>query len=209
MGRRRKIVCGIDEVGRGPLAGPVVSAAVVLPPGLNSQLLGTLKDSKQLTPARRAILAAEIRASCLVGFGAASAKEIDTLNILRATMLSMSRAVRALRIPVDHALVDGNQLPSLPCPASCIIRGDELKPAIAAASIVAKVLRDRLMVRLAGRYPGYGWEDNVGYGTRRHAEALGSLGFTPHHRRTFRLHASGAAADSHPAKPACQGSQDA
>jgi len=185
MARRHKIVCGVDEVGRGPLAGPVLAAAVVIPASASKEFVSSLKDSKQLTPARRDALSLKILAICLVGFGAASVKEIDQLNILRATMLSMARAVAALRINVHHALVDGNQIPDLPCPATGIVAGDQTEPAISAASIVAKVMRDELMRRLALRYPGYGWVNNAGYGTAQHLLSVQHLGLTPHHRRSF------------------------
>jgi ribonuclease HII len=185
MARKGKIICGVDEVGRGPLAGPVLSAAVVIPSSAPKEFISSLKDSKQLTPARRSALSLKILSICLVGFGAASAKEIDQLNILQATMLSMVRAVAALQINVHHALVDGNQIPDLPCPATAIVAGDETEPAISAASIVAKVLRDSLMGRLSVRYPGYGWENNAGYGTAQHLLSVQQLGLTRHHRRSF------------------------
>jgi ribonuclease HII len=174
MARKGKIVCGVDEVGRGPLAGPVLSAAVVIPSSAPKEFISSLKDSKQLTPARRSALSLKILSICLVGFGAASAKEIDRLNILQATMLSMARAV-----------VDGNQIPDLPCPATAIVAGDQTEPTISAASIVAKVLRDSLMGRLSVRYPGYGWENNAGYGTAQHLLSVQQLGLTRHHRRSF------------------------
>lgn len=174
-------VAGIDEVGRGPLAGPVVAAAVILPPDPPKGL----KDSKKLTPAARFRLDREIRATSEVAIALASVEEIDRLNILGATMLAMRRAVdRLARLP-EAALVDGNRLPDLPCPARAIVKGDARVPAIAAASIVAKEARDGLMRALALAHPGYGWERNAGYGTPAHLDGLTRLGPTPHHRRSF------------------------
>jgi len=175
-------VCGIDEVGRGPWAGPVVAAAVVptaagLPDGLT--------DSKALTAGQRAVLAPQIFAMAQVGLGAASVVEIDRLNILQATFLAMRRAVAALPTTPRQALVDGNRAPELPCAVECIVGGDAHVPAISAASIVAKVTRDRLMAALGHRHPGYGWETNAGYGTREHRAGLAALGVTAHHRRSF------------------------
>jgi ribonuclease HII len=173
-------VAGVDEVGRGPLAGPVFAAAVILPEPVEG-----VADSKLLSPDRREALAATLRERALVAVGAASVAEIDRLNILGATMLAMRRAVARLPICPRAVLVDGNRAPGLDLPTRCVVDGDALVPAIGAASIVAKVARDRLMRRLGGRYPGYGWERNAGYGTREHRAALGSLGLTPHHRRSF------------------------
>ncbi len=173
-------MAGIDEVGRGPLAGPVVAAAVIL-----RQPIEGLADSKALTPERRELLAALIREHALVGIAAASVAEIERLNILRATHLAMRRAVARLPLRPRLALVDGNADPCLGLPTRCVVGGDALVPAISAASIVAKVLRDRLMRRLSARYPGYGWERNAGYPTAEHRRALASLGLTPHHRRGF------------------------
>jgi ribonuclease HII len=177
-------IAGVDEVGRGPLAGPVMAAAVILspaaiPPGLN--------DSKQLTARRREALCAQIMAQASVGIGEASVAEIDALNILRASHLAMSRAIAALPHPPDHLLIDGNRLPpGLPCTARTIVRGDALCLSIAAASIVAKVTRDRCMVDLAQQHPGYGWDHNAGYPTAEHRAALINLGVTAAHRRSFR-----------------------
>lgn len=173
-------VAGVDEVGRGPLAGPVFAAAVILRAPLHG-----LADSKQLTPARREALAALVRERALIAIGAASVAEIERLNILGATMLAMRRAVARLPLRPRAVLVDGNRAPPLDLPTRCVVEGDALVPAISAASIVAKVLRDRLMGRLAARYPGYGWERNAGYGTAEHRAALAALGLTPHHRRGF------------------------
>ncbi len=174
-------VAGVDEVGRGPLAGPVVAAAVILPP---TQPIG-LADSKTLSPARRHRLDLVIRASSDVSIALASVAEIDRLNILEATMLAMQRAVEGLPEPPGAALVDGNRLPDLACPARAIVKGDASQPAIAAASIVAKQARDAMMRALAAAYPGYGWERNAGYGTREHKAALSRLGPSPEHRRSF------------------------
>ena len=184
-------VCGIDEVGRGPLAGPVMAAAVILPRTVPEALHRELDDSKKLTAARRTRLDAIIRACARVGLGRAEVDEIDRLNILEATLLAMRRAVAALPCgpghgpPPDLALVDGNQDPRLPCAARCVIGGDGRSLSIAAASVVAKVRRDAEMAELARAHPGYGWERNAGYGTLAHREALKRLGPTPHHRRSF------------------------
>ena len=175
-------VCGVDEVGRGPWAGPVVAAAVILNRDWDA---AGVDDSKRLTAAARARLRREIEAHAEIGTGQASVCEIDRLNILNATLLAMRRAVAALpRVP-ECALVDGNRLPDLPCPAQAVTGGDARSLSIAAASIVAKVERDRLMAGLAADFPGYGWERNAGYGTPEHAAALERLGVTPHHRRSF------------------------
>jgi ribonuclease HII len=187
MSRRRilvrgeGLVAGIDEVGRGPLAGPVVAAAVILVRPVRG-----LADSKVLSPEERERIAARIRRTARIGIGAASVAEIDRLNILQASLLAMRRAVARLGCVPDLALVDGNRAPELPCPAEAIVDGDAIVPVISAASIVAKVTRDRLMRRLADRYPGYGWETNVGYPTPAHVEALGQIGPCCHHRRSFR-----------------------
>ncbi len=179
-------VAGIDEAGRGPLAGPVVAAAVCFPGlALPPAVRGLIDDSKKLSPARREAAFAAILEAGAVGTGEASVAEIDRLNILQATMLAMQRAVAALAVPPAAALVDGNRAPALPCPAHPLVGGDRLSLSIAAASIVAKVTRDRIMARLATDHPGYGWERNAGYGTAAHRAALAALGPTPHHRRTF------------------------
>lgn len=177
-------VAGVDEAGRGPLCGPVVAAAVILdaariPAGLN--------DSKCLTAARRETLFAAISAQALVGVGLANPDEIDRLNILRASHLAMERAIAALAVPPDHVLIDGNLLPrGLTVSAEALVKGDARSLSIAAASIVAKVTRDRIMVDLAQQHPGYGWQKNAGYPTKDHLHALKILGVTPHHRRSFK-----------------------
>lgn len=186
-GRR---IAGIDEAGRGPLAGPVLAACVVLPDPISPVLAALLGDSKQLTaPARErafaALLAARSAGQVEIGVAAASVSEILRLNILGATLLAMVRAVARLAAPPDLALVDGNRPPPLVCPLRCIVGGDASEPSIGAASIVAKVLRDRAMTRLAARHPGYGWEANAGYGTAAHRDALRRLGPTAHHRAGF------------------------
>ena len=175
-------VCGVDEVGRGPWAGPVVAAAVILDRGWDAD---GVDDSKRLTAAARTRLRREIEAHAEVGTGQASVYEIDRMNILNAALLAMRRAVAALARVPECALVDGNRLPDLPCPATAVTRGDARSVSIAAASIVAKVERDRLMAGLAVDFPGYGWERNAGYGTPEHAAALERLGVSPHHRRSF------------------------
>lgn len=180
---RGLLVAGVDEAGRGPLAGPVVAAAVVFPPGA---IVGGAADSKQLSPARREDLFNTIRALALaVGVGAASVREIDGLNILRATTLAMRRALARLPQPPGQVAVDGLRVRDLGWDHEALVGGDARVHSIACASIVAKVVRDRLMRRLAARYPGYGWESNMGYGTAAHRDALASLGPTPHHRRSF------------------------
>lgn len=176
------LIAGVDEAGRGPWAGPVVAAAVILrgpvPPGLN--------DSKKLSARRReALFAALLASECLIGVGQASVAEIDALNILQANHLAMTRAVEQLGVAPDLVLVDGNRLPPWRWPARAIVGGDALEPAISAASIIAKVTRDRIMADLAAQHPGYGWADNQGYGTARHRAGLAKLGITPHHRRSF------------------------
>jgi ribonuclease HII len=179
-------VAGVDEAGRGPLAGPVVAAAVVLGRRVPRKLAGMLDDSKKLTAEQRLAAYLALRASTAeIGVGAASVAEILRLNILHASMLAMRRAVARLGMAPDLALVDGNYPPKLNCAVRCVVGGDALCLSIAAASIVAKVVRDRAMTRLAARFPGYGWETNVGYATTVHREALTRLGATRHHREMF------------------------
>lgn len=176
-------VAGVDEAGRGPLAGPVVAAAVILDP---ARVPPGLDDSKKLTARARERLFAALMDCATVSAAFASVEEIDALNILRASHLAMRRAVQGLARSPAHALVDGNMVPGgLPCPATAVIGGDARSLSIAAASIVAKVTRDRDMVALAQQYPGYGWDRNMGYPTAGHRAALARLGVTPHHRRSF------------------------
>ena len=183
LARGAGFVVGVDEVGRGPLAGPVTACAVRLDP---ARIPDGLADSKMLTAATREILCLAILAVAEVSVAHATVEEIDEHNILRASHLAMVRAIAGLG-RVDHALIDGNMLPrTIGCHAQAIIGGDALCLSIAAASIVAKVTRDRLMVDLAQQHPGYGWEQNAGYPTPRHLEALQNLGPTAHHRRSFR-----------------------
>ena len=179
-------ICGIDEAGRGPLAGPVVAAAVILDrQRFRGMVRRELDDSKAMTrEAREACFEALLRCA-RIGVGAASTHEIDRINILRASLVAMRRAVAALGLVPDVALVDGNVPPTLPCPIKTVVKGDALSFSIAAASVIAKVTRDRIMRALAPRYPGYGWETNVGYSTAEHFAGIGRLGVTPHHRRSF------------------------
>lgn len=176
-------ICGVDEVGRGPLAGPVVAAAVILdrkriPKGLN--------DSKQLSEEdREALYPLIMEAAVAVGVGEASVGEIDLVNIRQATHMAMARAVRALAVAAEFALVDGNDPPPLPCRCDTLIGGDARSVSIAAASIIAKVTRDRMMVALHDDHPGYNWRSNKGYGTPEHYAGLKAHGVTPHHRRSF------------------------
>ncbi|HEY4135649.1 MAG TPA: ribonuclease HII [Alphaproteobacteria bacterium] len=183
-------VCGIDEVGRGPWAGPVVAVAVMLDVALlPKKLARRLDDSKALTREAREDIDASLRAlfgaAVWAGFGEASVAEIDEINILQASFLAMRRAHDALPVAPEAALVDGNKYPALPCPGRAVIGGDALCFSIAAASILAKVARDRTMRELAETHPGYGWHTNVGYGTAEHQSGLARLGVTPHHRRSF------------------------
>lgn len=180
------IVAGIDEVGRGPLAGPVVAACVVLPALLAPEMAAMLDDSKRLSADQRGAALAALRASgALIGIGAASVLEIERLNILQASLLAMRRAFAHLTPRPDAALVDGNRDPGLGVPTRCVVAGDSLSLSIAAASIVAKQCRDRAMSRLDARYPGYGWAQNAGYGAPAHLAGLRSRGVTPHHRAGF------------------------
>jgi ribonuclease HII len=179
-------VAGVDEAGRGPLAGPVVAAAVVLRPSIPPELAAMLDDSKKLTSEQRLAAFLALRLSTAeIGVGAASVTEILRLNILHASMLAMRRAVLRLGVAPDLALVDGNYPPKLNCAVRCVVGGDALCLSIAAASIVAKVVRDRAMARLAVRFPGYGWQANAGYATALHRDALRRLGPTRHHRAAF------------------------
>ena len=189
---RVRRLAGVDEAGRGPWAGPVVAAAVVLAPAFaeaeSNGLLRGLNDSKQLTPRRREFFfeLLQHRPEVAISVGTASVAEIDELNILRATHLAMVRALVALRPPADFALVDGLPVKGLPCPSRAIVRGDALSLSIAAASIIAKVTRDRLMLELDRAFPAYGFAAHKGYGTAAHQRALRAHGPTAHHRRSFR-----------------------
>ena len=177
------LVCGIDEAGRGPLAGPVVAAAVIL---VADRPIAGLRDSKQLSAAQRERLAAAIRDRALAwALGRAEPAEIDRLNILGATLLAMRRALEGLAVPPARALVDGNRCPALPCDCEAIVRGDASVPAISAASILAKVARDAEMRDLDTAWPGYGFAVHKGYPTRQHLEALARLGPCAVHRRSF------------------------
>ena len=183
------IVAGIDEVGRGPLAGPVVAAAAIIDRArAPASLLKLIDDSKKLSEARRETAYEAMIASGCVGYAIAEASvaEIDRINILQATFLAMRRALAALAERPDRVLVDGNKVPpDLGCAGECIVGGDARSYSIAAASILAKVTRDRQMARLAEQFPGYGWESNRGYGSAMHLRALEQLGPTPHHRMSF------------------------
>lgn len=180
---RGLMVAGVDEVGRGPLSGPVVAAAVILP---EDCVIEGATDSKRLNAVRRETLAEEIFAKAVaVRIGAASVHEIDRSNILVCTGWAMTRALDGLSVVPDHVVVDGLPMKSLRWKHEAVVRGDGSIHCISCASIVAKVCRDRLMRKLSVRYPGFGWESNVGYGTREHREAIAELGPTPHHRRTF------------------------
>ena len=175
-------VAGIDEAGRGPLAGPVVAAAVLLDP---KNIPDGINDSKKLTAAARRRLCAALRTCAAIGIGQASVEEIDRLNVLEAALLAMRRAFSALPFVPDACLVDGNRDPRLPVPARLIVKGDCRSLSIAAASIVAKVTRDRLMADLAAEFPAYGWDKNAGYCVPFHLRALALVGPSPHHRRSF------------------------
>ena len=179
------LVAGVDEVGRGPLAGPVVAAAVILDRANLPRELDGLDDSKVLSSEARAHYLTVLRRVAIIGIGAASVGEIDRINILQASMLAMARAVGRLARQPDVALIDGNRAPKLACRAVTLVKGDAISLSIAAASVVAKETRDRAMVQLDARYPGYGWARNAGYPTAAHRAALGVIGLTRHHRRSF------------------------
>ena len=177
-------VAGVDEVGRGPLAGPVTAAAVVLDP---SCIPEGLDDSKKLSAKKRLILYQQLLMCADVSIAHASVAEIDEINILRASHLAMERAIAGLKRAPEHVLIDGNMIPrGLRLPATTLVKGDSRSVSIAAASIVAKICRDRVLVDFAQQHPGYGWETNMGYGSKRHMDALRNLGVTPHHRRSFK-----------------------
>ncbi|HEV7689397.1 MAG TPA: ribonuclease HII [Hyphomonadaceae bacterium] len=179
-----EIICGVDEAGRGPLAGPVVAAAVILD---KKRRINGLNDSKQLTEERRDILAIRIRERAIAwGIGVATVEEIDTVNIRQANFLAMRRAFDQLGVKPTHVLVDGNDPPPIPCKLTCIIGGDALEACISAASILAKTHRDAIMVEMCARYPGYGFSQHKGYSVAAHLDALKRLGPSPIHRRSFR-----------------------
>src|SRR6516162_5033313 len=180
---RQGPIAGVDEVGRGPLAGPVIAGAVILD---RKRLPKGVDDSKQMVAeAREEAYARIMEMAVAVGIGEATVDEIDLVNIRQATHLAMARAIRALRLAPTFALVDGNDPPALPCPCDTIIEGDARTISIASASIIAKVTRDKMMVELDALHPGYGWLTNKGYATPEHLEALDRLGPTRHHRRSF------------------------
>jgi ribonuclease HII len=191
----RGVVCGVDEAGRGPLAGPVVAAAVIIDRDcFAAELRESLDDSKLLRRAVREACYCALLKCARIGVGAASVREIDRINILRASLLAMSRAVAALGVQPDVALIDGKIAPPLTCRAQTIVKGDSRSFSIAAASVIAKVTRDRIMRALARRHPSYAWDSNVGYSTRAHFAAIAEFGVTVHHRHSFapvRLAASG------------------
>jgi ribonuclease HII len=178
------LIAGIDEVGRGPLAGPVVACAVLMPP--DQRAIAGVDDSKRLKAAQREVLARRIQARAIaIGVGAASTREIDRLNIYHASTLAMRRALKRLAVEPNHVIVDGKPIRTLGVTHTAVVGGDARCYSVACASIVAKVIRDRLMCLLSRRYPGYSWEQNAGYGTAAHIAALDRLGATPHHRRSF------------------------
>lgn len=186
------IVIGVDEVGRGPLAGPVVAAAVYIPPAnYGHPVWGDVQDSKKLSAIRREILFSVIKGQCLYGIAEASVAEIDDINILQATFLAMKRAIDSLlhsapSLTKPYILIDGNRLPkNWTWDSRAIVKGDSTSVSIAAASILAKVTRDQLMTTLAKSHPHYGWDNNAGYGTPEHLAALETHGITPHHRQSF------------------------
>jgi len=178
------LIAGVDEVGRGPLAGPVVACAVIMPP--DARAIAGVDDSKRLSAAQRDRLAPKIRERAVCyGIGAASVREIDRVNIYQATVIAMRRALGRLGTSPHHVLVDGKPFRTLEIPHTAIVDGDDVCYSIACASILAKVTRDRIMRSLAGRYPDYLWERNVGYSTLAHLQGLADHGVTPHHRRSF------------------------
>ena len=180
-----KVICGVDEVGRGPLAGPVMAAAVILPKEIPKHLKKEIRDSKKMSHSQREDLYIPLINICVYAVAEANIDEIFKLNILWASMLAMQRAVEGLKTKIDIALIDGNRCPKLDCETVAIISGDDKSYSIAAASIIAKVTRDRLMKELAKLHPGYGWENNSGYGTPEHLAALKNLGVTDWHRGGF------------------------
>ena len=177
------VICGVDEAGRGPLAGPVFAAAVILPDG---HIIEGVNDSKKLSEKKREMLFDKIIEECVCySIGTASEKEIDEINILQATYLAMKRAVEGLEIKPDYVLIDGNRMPPLDIPAETIVEGDGKSASIAAASIIAKVSRDRYMLKLAEKYPQYEFEKHKGYGTKLHYEKIAEHGISDIHRKSF------------------------
>lgn len=182
---KSSLIAGVDEAGRGPLAGPVVASAVIIDKR-DDIIINDINDSKKLSKNKREQLYEYLINNFDYGIGIANIKEIDQYNILQATMLAMQRAVLSLKRQPSITLIDGNQLPKLPCKAMPVIKGDSLSLSIAAASIIAKVTRDQIMNRLSLEYPKYGWENNAGYGTKQHLIAIKTYGVTPHHRVSFK-----------------------
>jgi ribonuclease HII len=179
-------VCGLDEVGRGPLAGGVVAACVYIPDDVRGMaFMAEVRDSKTLSWAKLERLYDEIMANCHCGVAEIKPAEIDEINILQASLKAMSHSYEAMDMRMAHALVDGNKMPALPCSATTIVKGDSKSKSIAAASIIAKVTRDRMMHRLAKAHPHYGWESNVGYPSKAHLAGIDAHGITEHHRKSF------------------------
>ena len=178
-----KIIVGVDEVGRGSLIGPVYAAAVILKKSINKKLL---KDSKSLSKSKREILSNYIKQNSIWTVGKASVKEIDRINILQASLLAMKRAIKKIKKKPDIILIDGNQLPEIKnYKLKSIVKGDQKIPSISAASIIAKVTRDKMITNLGKKFKGYNWDKNFGYGTKQHLKAIKNLGITSHHRKTF------------------------
>tara|TARA_Y100001970_G_scaffold32793_1_gene40674 strand:- start:531 stop:1103 length:573 start_codon:yes stop_codon:yes gene_type:complete len=179
----KKIIAGVDEVGRGSLIGPVYAAAVILNKNINKK---KLKDSKKLSKNNREILEKYIKKNCIWAMGSASLKEIEKLNILNASLLAMKRAIKKLKLKPSMVLIDGNRLPDLNnYNLKCIVKGDQKIPEISAASIVAKVARDKLITKMSKKFSKYAWDKNAGYGTKQHLSAIKKFGATKHHRKTF------------------------
>ena len=178
-----KIIAGVDEVGRGSLVGPVYAAAVILKSSINTKLL---KDSKSISSAKRKVLFEHIKKNSIWAIGKASLKEIEKLNILNASLLAMKRAIKKLKKKPSHVLIDGNKLPDMKnYNLRSVIKGDQKIASISAASIIAKVSRDKMIIKLGKKFKGYNWCQNFGYGTRQHLKAIKRLGISPHHRKTF------------------------
>ena len=179
-----KIIAGVDEVGRGSLVGPVYAAAVILKSSINTKLL---KDSKSISSSKRKVLFKHIKKNSIWAIGKASLKEIEKLNILNASLLAMKRSIKKIKLKPSLILIDGNKLPKMKgYNLKYVIKGDQKIPEISAASIIAKVARDRLISKLAKNFTKYGWDKNAGYGTKHHLKAIKKFGITKHHRKTFR-----------------------